>query len=210
MPAGGSRPAAENAQPSVVDAAAFKTELVRLIPQLRAFAFSIAGGARGEDLAQEAMLRAWKSRHTFEGGTSMKAWAYTIVRNQFISDRRRAWRTLPLDPGVAESTLIANDDPHAGEDLLDVRNAMMHLPDLQRDALLLVGPAGLSYEEVARQCGCAIGTVKSRVSRARASLIALLAHNERGQRKRTPVSSTRVFDEIMQRAALLKLRAVFA
>ena len=161
---------------------------------------------RGEDLAQDAMLKAWRSRTSYERGTNMKAWAFTILRNQFVSEGRRAWRTTPLDPEIAENSLVANDDPHAGEELLDVRNAMMRLPDAQREVLILAGPAGLTYEEVARICGCAVGTVKSRVSRARSSLLALLAKSDHGQRRRTSVSATTVFDEIMQSASDLKLR----
>ena len=173
---------------------------------MRAFAISLAGPARGEDLAQDAMLRAWKARANYQRGTNMKAWTFTILRNQFVSEGRRAWRTMPLDPEVAENTLVANDDPHAVEELLDVRNAMMRLPVIQREALILAGPAGLTYEEVAKIFGCAIGTVKSRVSRARSSLVALLASSERGRRRRTSVSSATVFDEIMQSAAELKHR----
>jgi RNA polymerase sigma-70 factor (ECF subfamily) len=212
LPARGSRPArtAEGAQISTLDDAAFKAELVQLIPHLRAFAFSLAGRVRGEDVAQDAMVKAWKSRANYECGTNMKAWAFTILRNQFISEGRRAWRTMPLDPEIAENLLVANDDPHAGEELLDVRNAMMRLPDAQREVLILAGPAGLTYEEVAKICGCAIGTVKSRVSRARSSLTSLLASSERGQRRKTSVSSTTVFDEIMQSAADLKHRLMFA
>jgi RNA polymerase sigma-70 factor (ECF subfamily) len=165
---------------------------------------------RGEDLAQDAMLKAWRSRANYERGTNMKAWAFTILRNQFVSEGRRAWRTTPLNPEVAENTLVANDDAHAGEELLDVRNAMMRLPDVQREVLILAGPAGLTYEEVAKICGCAIGTVKSRVSRARSALIALLASSEHGQRRRTSISSTTVFDEIMQSASELKRRLAFA
>ena len=177
---------------------------------MRAFAISLAGPARGEDLAQDAMLRAWKARANYQRGTNMKAWTFTILRNQFVSEGRRAWRTMPLDPEVAENTLVANDDPHAVEELLDVRNAMMRLPVIQREALILAGPAGLTYEEVAKIVGCAIGTVKSRVSRARSSLVALLASSERGRRRRTSVSSATVFDEIMQSAADLKLRVASA
>jgi RNA polymerase sigma-70 factor, ECF subfamily len=156
------------------------------------------------------MLRAWKSRAKYESGTNIKAWAFTILRNQFVSEGRRAWRTTALDPEVAENTLVANDDPHAVEELLDVRNAMMRLPEGQREVLILAGPAGLTYEEVAIICKCAIGTVKSRVSRARAALIAILASSEHGQRRRTSVSSTAVFDEIMHSASELKRRLAFA
>jgi RNA polymerase sigma-70 factor, ECF subfamily len=189
-----------------VDDAAFKAELVGLIPHLRAFAISLAGRVHGEDLAQDAMLRAWTARAGYQPGTNMKAWAFTILRNQYISGKRRDWRSQPLDQGVAENTLVANDDPSAGEELLDVRNAMQLLPDDQREALILAGPAGMSYDETAKICGCAIGTVKSRVSRARASLAAIMERNSLGKRARTSVSSTQVFDEIMHDAAGLKRR----
>ncbi len=151
-------------------------------------------------------MRAWRSRASYEPGTNMKAWAFTILRNQFISGRRRAWRTQPLDSAVAENTLVANDDPSAGEDLLDVRNAMQLLPHDQKEALILAGPAGLTYEETARICGCAIGTVKSRVSRARATLAAILEERSTGRRERTNVSATGVFDEIMADAASVQRR----
>jgi len=104
------------------------------------------------------------------------------MRNAFFSDQRRSWRIAPLDPTVAENTMVANDDPTWSEELLDVRNAMQLLPVEQREALILVGPAGLSYEETANICGCAIGTVKSRVSRARANLLAILEKKSAGQR----------------------------
>lgn len=190
----------------VVDDKTFKAELVLLIPHLRAFARSLAGRAGSDDLAQEAMLKAWRSRANYQPGTNLKAWAFTILRNQFISDRRRDWRSAPLDPVVAENVLVANDDPSAGEDLLDVRNAMQLLPDYQREALILAGPAGLSYEEVARICGCEIGTVKSRVSRGRAALADILKKRRSGPRTRSAISSTRVFEEIMADATRLQRR----
>jgi RNA polymerase sigma-70 factor (ECF subfamily) len=152
------------------------------------------------------MLKAWHARASYEPGTNMKAWVFTILRNQFLSVSRRAWRTRPLDPTVAEHTLVANDDPSTGEDLLDVRNAMQMLPPDQREALILAGPAGLTYDEVAKICGCAVGTVKSRVSRARATLAEILEGKATGSRTRTALSSTRVFDEIMADAADTKRR----
>ena len=137
-------------QQSATADATFKADLVLLIPHLRAFAYSMARRSIADDLAQEAMLKAWKSRATYKRGTNLKAWTFTILRNLFLSDARRSWRTQPLDPVVAENTLVANDDPFPSEELLDVRNAMQLLPDDQREALILVGPAGLSYEEVSR------------------------------------------------------------
>jgi RNA polymerase sigma-70 factor, ECF subfamily len=200
----------ENNRPFAVDDHAFKAELVALIPHLRAFAISLAGRAAGEDLAQDAMLRAWTARAGYQPGTNMKAWAFTILRNQFVSGKRRDWRSQPLEQGVAENTLVANDDPSSSEELLDVRNAMLLLPDDQREALILAGPAGMSYLETAKICGCAIGTVKSRVSRARATLAAIMGRNSLGKRARTSLSSTQVLDEIMRDAASLQRRLVQA
>jgi RNA polymerase sigma-70 factor (ECF subfamily) len=186
--------------------ATFKAQLILVIPHLRAFARSLAGRPDSDDLAQEAMLKAWKARANYQPDTNLKAWVFTILRNQFISEKRRAWRNQPLDPTVAENTLVANDDPSVSEELLDVRNAMKLLPDDQREALILAGPAGLSYEETAKVCGCAIGTVKSRVSRGRAALAAILEEKSSGHRTRTDVSAAQVFDEIMQDAAHLQQR----
>jgi RNA polymerase sigma-70 factor, ECF subfamily len=184
----------------------FKAELIATIPHLRAFANSIATRPEAEDLAQEAMLRAWKARASFQPGTNFKGWVFTILRNQFFSDKRRSWRTQPLDPEFAANTLVANDDPSAGEELLDVRNAMQHLPEDQREALVLVGAAGLSYEETAKICACKIGTVKSRVSRGRATLAAILEKRQSGSRAATDISSTQVFEALMQDVARLRSR----
>ena len=186
-----------------VDDAGFKAELVRLIPHLRAFAFSIARASEAEDLAQDAMVKAWRARASYEPGSNFKAWVFTILRNQHTSLARRSQ---PLDPGVAESTLMASDDPMASEELLDVRSAMLLLPFEQRQALALVGAAGLSYKETAKICGCAEGTVKSRVSRARSELLVILDRRKHRQRVRTNVPAARVFENIMAEAAAMQNR----
>lgn len=153
----------------------FKRDLVALIPQLRAFARTLTGeAAAADDLAQEAMMKAWDARDGFEMGTNMKAWSFMILRNQFYSEKRRSWRLSQLDQEAAERTLVAVDDPLAPVALDEVRLALAMLPMEQREALVLVGAGGFSYEEAAEICGCAVGTVKSRVSRARRSLQAIL------------------------------------
>lgn len=197
-------------QPSTTADATFKADLVLLIPQLRAFAYSLAKRPNAEDLAQEALLRAWRARATYKPGSDLKAWTFTILRNLFLSDKRRDWRTQPIDPLLAENTMAVNDDPHASEELLDVRNAMQLLPDFQRETLILLGPAGLSYEEVAKAYSCAVGTVKSRVSRGRAALTVILNQRRAGQRARSAVSSSQVFEEIMADAARLQRRLELA
>ncbi len=159
--------------------AAFMRDLTALIPQLRAFARSLTGHvAEADDLAQETVLKAWKSRQGFEPGTNLKAWTFMILRNQFYSDKRRAWRSSQLDPEVAERTLVATDDPSSAMELNDMRQALNKLPSAQREALILVGAGGMSYEEAAAVCGCRVGTVKSRVSRGRDALQALLSDGD--------------------------------
>lgn len=158
---------------------AFRDELTALIPHMRAFARSLCRDrTQADDLAQDALHRAWKSRASYEPGTNLKAWTFMILRNQFISDRRRSWRSTHLDPEVAERTLVATDNPMAALELDEVRRAMHQLPDDQREALILIGVAGLAYDEVAMICGCPEGTIKSRVSRARQRLQAILAGGE--------------------------------
>jgi RNA polymerase sigma-70 factor (ECF subfamily) len=153
----------------------FKRELVALIPHLRAFARTLCGDpAAADDLAQDAMLKAWDARASFQLGTNMKAWTFMILRNQFYSEKRRSWRQSQLDQEAAERTLVAADDPEAPVALDELRLALRSLPDEQREALVLVGAGGFAYEEAAEICGCAVGTVKSRVSRARRALQAAL------------------------------------
>ena len=156
--------------------AQFQADLVALLPQMRAFARSLTGDrTQADDLAQEAMLKAWRGRNGFQPGTNLKAWTFMIVRNQFYSDKRRSWRSQPLDPETAERTLVAVTNPLAGLELDDLRRALAMLPDDQREALILIGAGGLSYEEASEICGVAIGTVKSRVSRARDRLALIFA-----------------------------------
>jgi RNA polymerase sigma-70 factor (ECF subfamily) len=157
------------------DDKAFKDELVALIPHLRAFARTLAGEpAAADDLAQDAMMKAWDARASFQMGTNMKAWTFMILRNQFYSEKRRSWRQSQLDQEAAERTLVAVDNPEAPVALDELRLGLGMLPAEQREALILVGAGGFAYEEAAEICGCAVGTVKSRVSRARRALHAIL------------------------------------
>ncbi len=164
------------ASPPVADPElAFRRELVGLIPHLRAFARTLAGDpTAADDLAQDAMMKAWDARASYQMGTNMKAWTFMILRNQFYSEKRRAWRQTQLDQEAAERTLVAIDNPEAPIALDEVRLGLSRLPPEQREALVLVGAGGFAYEEAAEICGCAVGTVKSRVSRARRALQAIL------------------------------------
>jgi len=182
----------------------FKKELVAAIPHLRAFARSLCNDpTQADDLAQEALAKAWKARDSFEPGTSIKAWTFMILRNQFYSEKRRSWRTAPLDMEMAENTLLANDNPTVPMELLELRAALAKLPDDQREALILVGAGGMAYEEAAQVCQCAVGTIKSRVSRARRALETLLS--EAGSRRSNDhdIRADEAFSDILQQANAL-------
>ena len=157
----------------------FKRDLLDLIPFLRAFARSLCGSPEtADDLAQETLVKAWQSRASFEAGTNLKAWLFTILRNQFYSDRRRAWRQTAWDQDAAERIPASDGDQNWAVDLSDTARALTCLSDEQREALILVGAGGFSYEDAALICNCAVGTVKSRVARARKTLIAILSGEE--------------------------------
>ncbi len=154
---------------------AFRAELLTMIPQLKAFARRLTRSKdSGEDLAQEALAKAWQHQRTFRPGTNLRAWLFTIARNEFYSNRRRARREAPLDQATAESIPSNGVDQIWAVDLSDTLRALPLLPDLPREALLLAGAGGCSYEETARICDCPVGTAKSRVSRARRALLAIL------------------------------------
>jgi RNA polymerase sigma-70 factor (ECF subfamily) len=155
----------------------FETELLEAIPFLRAFARTLCHDAeQAEDLAQETLMKAWQCRAQYQPGTNLRAWMATILRNRFYSlGRRRKWQA-EYDQTIIERTLVAPDDPEANVELEDVRRALAVLPDFQREALILVGAGGMSYEEVAQIAGCPLGTVKSRVRRARDELQEILFH----------------------------------
>lgn len=149
----------------------FKQDLTALIPHLRAFARSLCGNATlADDVAQDALLKAWNARERFIPGSNLKAWTFTILRNQFYSIKRRSWRATSLEPEVAEQTIVANSDAEQSMHLNDLRRGLDMLQDDQREAIILIGASGLSYEEAAEICDCAVGTIKSRVSRARKAL----------------------------------------
>ena len=158
----------------------FKNELLALTPFLRAFARSLTGNQENaDDLAQETLVKAWQSRASFMPGTNLKAWLFTILRNQFYSDRRRAWRQAPWDQDAAERIPGGGQDQAIAAELSDTVRALRRLSDEQREALILVGAGGFSYEDAAAICKCAVGTVKSRVARARKTLIDILDGGDR-------------------------------
>ncbi len=165
--------------PAVVkkaDSADLKTEMLSTIPSLRAFAFSLCGnGDRADDLVQETLMKAWINQASFTQGTSMSAWLFTILRNVFYSEYRKRRREVEDAEGTLAARLVSVPEQNGHMDLQDLRTALAKLPPEQREALILVGGSGFAYEEAAQICGCALGTLKSRVNRARTAIAALMA-----------------------------------
>jgi RNA polymerase sigma-70 factor (ECF subfamily) len=152
-----------------------RDEILAAIPQLRAFATSLTNNTdRADDLVQETILRAWANIDKFEPGTNLNAWLFTILRNLFHSEYRKRKREVEDADGSYAARLKTHPDQQSHLDFGDFRTALASLPLDQREALLLVGAQGMSYEEAAAVCNVAVGTVKSRVNRARSKLAYLL------------------------------------
>src|SRR6202166_2970793 len=157
-------------------ASAVREAMLAAVPSLRAFAISLSGNVdRADDLVQETLLRAMANIDSFQPGTNMSAWLFTILRNLFRSEYRKRRREVEdTDGSYAESlTSLPNQSGHL--ELDEFRRALNLLPAEQRESLILVGASGFSYEDAAGICGCAVGTIKSRVNRARTRLADLLA-----------------------------------
>jgi RNA polymerase sigma-70 factor, ECF subfamily len=153
----------------------FREQLVAAIPGLRAFGLSLtARGDRADDLVQETLMKAWKHYDSFEPGSNMKAWLYTILRNEFYTQLRKRKREVEDADGFYSSRVAVHAEQEGHLDMADLRGALAHLPEDQREAIILVGASGFSYEEAAEICSVAVGTIKSRVNRARARLTVLM------------------------------------
>jgi RNA polymerase sigma factor (sigma-70 family) len=149
----------------------FKDQLAQVIPHLRAFGRSLSGSRDlADDLVQETLLKAWAARKRFQAGTNMRAWTFIILRNLFLSQMRRARFKGEWDEITASKMLAAPASQDRHVELGDMQRALLHLPQPQREALILVGAGGFAYEEAAEICGCAVGTIKSRVARGRVAL----------------------------------------
>lgn len=152
--------------------ARFRDGLTAALPALQAYAQSLTGNpGRADDLVQETVLKAWVNQERFAPGTNLKAWLFTILRNHFLSERRKHRREVEDVDGVMAGRLVVLAAQEHGADLQVIMSHIARLPAPQREALLLVGAQGLTYEAAAEVMGCQTGTVKSRVSRARAYLV---------------------------------------
>ncbi len=153
----------------------FKQDLLGALPHLRAFARGLCGRPDfADDLVQETAIKAWTARDRFTPGTNIRAWTFAILRNHYLSELRRNRRQADYDPDAAERLLVMDADQEGPLHLSDMQAALQRLSPERREALLLVGAGGFTYEEAAEISDCAIGTMKSRVARARAELVTML------------------------------------
>ncbi|MEE1655874.1 sigma-70 family RNA polymerase sigma factor [Microvirga sp. CF3062] len=152
-----------------------KDQMLSAIPHLRAFAISLSGSVdRADDLVQSALLKGLSNLDKFQPGTSMQAWLFTILRNDFLTQIRRKKREVEDPEGSWAEKVAVMPDQNSRLDFTDMLKALSKLPVDQREALLLVSAEGLSYEDAARICGTNIGTIKSRINRARTRLTELM------------------------------------
>jgi len=162
-------------RPVPSDADVFREGMIAEMPNLRAFAISLCGNVdRADDLVQETLLKAWSSADRFEAGTNLRAWLFTILRNTYFSIHRRRGREVQDSDGLHANRIATAAPQESAMEMQEFRVALTKISEEHREALLLVGASGFSYEEAAEVCGVAVGTVKSRVNRARAKLAELL------------------------------------
>lgn len=184
------------AHPHADGDAEFKANLIPLIPHLRAFSFTLCRRRDlAEDMAQDALIKAWRSRSSYEPGTNLKAWLFTILRNEVLSHHRRAWRQMPWDAEEGEKIAGPEEQGWASE-LSDVGRALFRLPVQHREALILVAVGGFSYADAAIISKAAVGTMKSRVARGRAMLAAMMEENEALPQRR-PASEGNAMEQIL-------------
>jgi len=178
------RDALSEARAAISPGFCFHDELVALLPRLRIQALSLTRNrTEADDLVQSAVANALAAQASFTPGTHLGAWMYRIMRNRFISDRRRLRDTVEMDDAPADAfARSGNQEDNIA--LGELRRAMARLPDDQRVALVMVAVKGMSYEEVAKVTGCAVGTAKCRVFRARRALEARLLDEPAAERPR--------------------------
>lgn len=157
----------------------FKDELLQVMPAVRGFARTFErDAARADDLVQDTMMKAWANRENYRPGTNMKAWLFTILRNVYISYYRKKRREVEDADGAITASLAEKGRQEGHMAMLTMQDALAELPEDQREAIIMVGAAGFSYDEAAEVAGVAAGTIKSRVSRARKRLAELIGDAE--------------------------------
>jgi len=183
-----------------------RDDILASVPSLRAFAISLSGnGDRADDLVQETLLRAIANIDSFQPGSNLPAWLFTILRNLFRSDYRKRRREVEDSEGNYAKTLKTQPSQSAHLEFEEFRVALEKLPQDQREALILVGASGFSYEDAAAICGCAVGTIKSRVCRARDRLALIFAEGVLPKDRMRP---SQAMAEILSQFDKLKPRVV--
>ena len=159
----------------------WRNDVVAMIPALRAFAWSLChNGSDADDLVQDTLIKAWANKDKFEPGSNLRAWLFTILRNTYYTNVVRRRREVRDEDGDYARMLKSPPTQDWSVALHALQSGLAQLPDEHREALILVGAAGLSYEEAAEICGCALGTIKSRVNRARARLLKTMDAEDAG------------------------------
>jgi RNA polymerase sigma-70 factor (ECF subfamily) len=181
----------------------FERDLVALMPDLKAYSRGLCGRTgMGDDIAQDALAKAWSARGSFASGTNLKAWLFTILRHEFFSYTRRSWRGVRWDEELGDNIPVPGDEQMGALDLSDCARGFDQLPKSQRDALILIGAGGYTYQETAVILGTAVGNIKSRTARGRARLSQYFDGERKiPDRKLTPAS--RGIDEFLARVESL-------
>lgn len=180
-------------------------ELERLLPDLRGFAWSLCRDrSLADDLVQDACLKAWSAADSLKPGLSVKPWVFQILRNEWRQQQRRSWRTKLVDAEEIERSLVSESNAGALADSVKATDAIYNLPDAHRDAVILILAAGMTYGEAAKVLGCSIGTVKSRLSRARQALMVDLdAGFKKVDHKGSVANQLTGLDKLIDRASYL-------
>lgn len=168
-------------QGAIADRGDWRDGVMSQIPSLRAFAWSLSrNAADADDLVQETLTKAWTHRERYQAGTNLKAWLFTIMRNTWYSAATKRRREVADDEGRHAAGLTSEANQEWTVELTSLQTALNDLPPEHREAIVMVGAAGLSYEEAAEIAGCALGTIKSRVNRARNRLAQVMEFDRTG------------------------------
>ncbi|MEM7689313.1 MAG: sigma-70 family RNA polymerase sigma factor [Pseudomonadota bacterium] len=178
----------------------FKERLVETMPHLRAFARSLARDhATADGIVQDTLLKAWAARDSYIPTKPMQAWTFVILRNTFYSRFRRQKFTGEYSEETAEQLLTVDPAQEDPLHVADLHDALMELTESQREAIILVGAGGFSYQEAADIVGCAEGTIKSRVSRAREGLVVILQRKFASRKnKSAKLSGSAAYEKIIE------------
>ena len=199
---------AKNSSGALDEAAEFEAGLVELMPVVRVFALSLSGHRElAEDLAQETLAKAWGARRSFTPGSNLKAWVFAILRNELYSHRRRDWRQVPWNDVLGVTIAAPPGEQHWALELSDTACAMRGLSDPQREALIMVGVGGFSQDDTAALTQIAVGTVKSRVGRARKALRRILDDEKSPPIKSRPTTGEAMNEILAQLSHLTLIHA---